>query len=261
MAQLTGNLQIIGSLNNLSFYKMRGSDKIIVRKKGGPSSKQVKKSPRFESTRRNNKEFGGRSLAAKHISSALFPLHFLADYNITGPINALLKPIQELDTDSDWGKRNILISKNPRLLEGFSLNRRYLFESIVRTPVSYSLQDQQAIVEIPELIPGINFMAPGNYPCYQFIAVTKLVPDIVYKEEPWGYQPIGKRYAAKYAKTDWLPLNTRAAATQLIIKDLPADKPESYTMLVSLGISVGILKGATIEPVKYVGAARIIGVE
>lgn len=261
MAQLIGNFQITGSLNNLSFYKMRGSDKIIVRKKGGPSSKQVKKSPRFETTRRNNSEFGGRSLAVKHISSALFPLDFLADYNITGPLNALLKPIQELDTNSEFGKRNILISKNPRLLEGFSLNRRYLFESIVRTPVNYSLQGQQAILEIPELIPGINFMAPGNYPCYQFIAVTRLVPDIVYKDDVYKYQPVGKRDTAMYAKTDWLPVNTRAVATQLIIKDLPADKPDGYTRLVSLGISVGMLKGTTIEPVKYVGAARIIGVE
>lgn len=261
MAQLIGDLQIIGSLNNLSYYKMRGSDKIIVRKKGGPSSKQVKKSPQFENTRRNNKEFGGRALAAKQVSLALFPLRFLADYNITGPINALLKPIQEQDTDNAWGKRSILLSKYPQLLEGFSLNRNYLFESIVRNPVSYSIQDQQAIFELPELIPGINFMPPGHYPCYQFIAVTKLIADIVYKDDGLGYQPIGKRYAAKYTQTAWLPADTRTAATRLIIKDLPAEKPEGYTMVVSLGIAVGTLKGATIEPVKYVGAGKIIGVE
>jgi len=261
MAQLIGNLQFIGSLDNLSYYKMRGSDKIIVRKKGGPSRKQVKKSPRFENTRRNNKEFGGRSLAAKQVSSALFLLRFLADYNITGPINALLKPIQEMDTHNDFGKRSILISKHPRLLEGFQMNRSNLFETIIRNPVSYSIQDRQAIFEIPELIPGINFMAPGNYSCYQIIAITKLIADIVYKDDAYGYQPIGKRYAAKYAKTDWLPVNTRTAATQLIIKDLPAEKPEGYTMVVSLGISVGTLQGIQIEPVPYVGAAKIIGVE
>src|SRR5262245_47359014 len=118
MAQLIGNIQIIGSLSNLSFYKMRGSDKIIVRKKGGPTRKQVKKSPKFENTRRNNKEFGGRSTATAYIKDVLWPLLFLADYNIVGPINALLKPIQEMDKTSVSGKRNILISKNPRLLEG-----------------------------------------------------------------------------------------------------------------------------------------------
>jgi hypothetical protein len=261
MAQLIGNIQITGSLSNLSFYKMQGSDKIIVRKKGGPTKKQVKNSPQFEHTRLNNKEFGGRSRAAKQISSSLFPLRYLADYNITGPINALLKPIQELDTISEKGKRNILISKNPRLLEGFSLNRRYLFESVVRTPVNYAIQDQQAIVEIPELIPGINFMPPGNYPCYQFIAVISLVPDLVYHDKWEKYEPIGEPYDTAFAYTEWLPVNNRAAATQLIIKDLPAEKPVGYTRLVSLGISIGTLKGANTEPVKYVGAARIIGVE
>ena len=64
MAKLDGTIQFTGSLQNLSFYKMRGSDKIIVRKKGGPSRKQVKHSPNFENTRHNNSEFGGRALAA-----------------------------------------------------------------------------------------------------------------------------------------------------------------------------------------------------
>ncbi len=77
MAQLIGNIQVTGSLDNLSFYKMRGSDKIIVRKKGGPTRKQVKKSPKFENTRRNNMEFGGRSRAVGYIKNALWPLLFL----------------------------------------------------------------------------------------------------------------------------------------------------------------------------------------
>ena len=261
MAQLIGNIQITGSLSNLSFYKMRGSDKIIVRKKGGPTRKQVKKSPKFENTRRNNREFGGRSQAVAYIKEALWPMLFLADYNIVGPLNALLKPIQLLDITSGWGKRNILISKNPRLLEGFPLNRRYLLESIVRAPFNYSLQDQQAIIDIPELIPGINFMSPVGYPVYQFIAVARLVPDIIYKNDIWGYRPIGERYRGNDASTDWLPVNTRTAATPLIINNLPAEKPEGYSMLIALGISFGTLKGTTIEPVKYVGAGRVIGME
>jgi hypothetical protein len=261
MAQLIGNIQITGSLSNLSFYKMRGSDKIIVRKKGGPTSKQVKKSPKFESTRRNNKEFGGRAKATSCIKEILNPLLFMADYNITGPLNALLKPIQELDTTSDFGKRNILISQDPRLLIGFPLNRRNLFESIVRTPVSYTIQDQQAIIEIPALIPGLNFIAPGNYPCYQFIATAGLVPDFYYKDDNWGYRPKGEYYGFHDGSTDWLPVNTRAAATQLIIKDLPAEKPEGYSLLVALGISVGNMRGTEIQPVKYVGAGKVIGME
>src|SRR5687768_10428056 len=133
MAQLDGVIQFTGSLQNLSAYKMRGSDKIIIRKKGGPTKKQIKYSPGFENTRLNNKEFGGRAVAAACIKHCLRPLMFLADYNITGPLNALLRPIQKMDTKSVRGTRHILLSEQPRLLEGFSLNRRYMFDSIVRT--------------------------------------------------------------------------------------------------------------------------------
>src|SRR3954469_13623744 len=107
MAQLVGEILFTGSLQNLSAYKMRGTDKIVLRKKGGPSRKQVKHSPKFERTRMNNTEFGGRAKAAQHIKRILHPLMFLADYNITGPLNALLQPIQKMDTESDLGKRHI----------------------------------------------------------------------------------------------------------------------------------------------------------
>lgn len=192
MAQLIGDILFTGSLQKLSAYKMRGSDKIIIRKKGGPTKKQIKHSPHFDLTRRNNKEFGGRAKAAQHIKRILHPLLFLADYNITGPLNALLQPIQQMDTGSDWGKRNILLTKNPRLLEGFTLNRRYYFESIVRTPVSCTIQKEEVIVDLPALIPGINFMVPGNYSWYQFIAVAGLVPDLFYTDH--GYLPKGERH-------------------------------------------------------------------
>ncbi|OQP44653.1 hypothetical protein A4H97_09820 [Niastella yeongjuensis] len=260
MATLISTLQITGTLDNLSYYKMRGSDKIIVRRKGGPSKNQVKNSDQFEQTRLNNKEFGGRSMTAKQIKSSMFPMRYLADHNIIGPLNALLKPIQELDTVSEKGEREVRITRYPKLLEGFQLNRRSMLESIVRTPVKYNIQNQQVIVEIPELIPGINFLPPDNYPFYQFIAITSMVPDVMYNETlKKKYEPVGEPYTA-FTDTDWLPVNNRAAATQLII-DVPGEKRDGYTRLVTLGISVGTQIGTYIEPVKYVGAARIIGAE
>ena len=262
MAKLEGNIQITGSLNNLSFYKMRGSDKIIVRRKGGPSSKEVKRSPKFENTRRNNREFGGRAIAARFIKQVLNPLHFLTDYNITGPLNALLKPIQKMDTTNEWGKRNIILSEKARLLEGFSLNRSHQLDSIVRTPVLYSIQHQQVIIDIPELLPGLNFITPGNYPWYKFIAVAGPIPDLYYKDENWGYQPKGNyNYGPTIAVSDWLPANSRAASTKLTLYGLPEVKPENHSILIATGIAFGIMQGTEIQPVKYVGGAKVIGVE
>jgi hypothetical protein len=241
---------------------MRGTDKIVLRRKGGPSRKQVKHSPKFVNTRRNNMEFGGRAKAAQHIKHILHPLTFLADYNITGPLNALLRPIQKMDTQSEWGQRHILLSKEPRLLEGFTLNRRYLFETIVRTPVSYAIHEQkeEAIVDIPALLPGINFMVPGNYAWYQFIAVMGLVPDLFYARDIYLPKDRKRDYWTTIGETDWLPVNTTAPARKLELKGSSQGKPDACSNLVALGIAFGTIRNNNIEPVKYIGAAKILGV-
>jgi hypothetical protein len=261
MALLDGAIQFTGSLQNLSFYKMRGTNKIVVRKKGGPSRKKVKHSPGFANTRRNNNEFGGRASAVRHIKDILSPLLFLADYNITGPLNALLKPIQEMDRESEWGKRHIIISREPRLLEGFTINRRYLFESIVRTPVSCQIQKEKGLVsiDIPALIPGINFMVPGNYNWYRFTAVAGPVPDLFFTGT--RYKTEGNQwYGPEITQTAWLPVNTPSAAGQLVIQT-PETKYNSCSTLVALGIAFGTMQRNDIEPVKYVGGAKVVAVE
>jgi hypothetical protein len=260
MATLEGSILFTGSLNNLSAYKMRGSDKIIVRRKGGPTKKQVKHSPNFENTRRNNKEFGGRAMAAACIKRCLHPFGFLADHNITAPLNALLQPIQKMDTTSGRGKRHILLTKQPRLLEGFSLNRRYMFETMVKTPVICSLQNEQAIIDLPALVPGINFMSPGYYSFYKFIGTAGWVPDIYYNE--YGYRSNErKHYFPEIIMTEWLPVNTSAPAQTLTIPALPANKPADCSTLVALGIAFGQMQGDTIVPEKYVGAAKVMMVK
>jgi len=261
MAQLIGELLFTGSLQNLSAYKMRGSDKIILRKKGGPSKKQIKHSPHFDLTRRNNKEFGGRATAAQYIKRILHPLLFLADYNITGPLNALLQPIQKMDTQSELGKRHIMISKDPRLLEGFTLNRKFLLDSIVRTPVQHTIKKEQVIVDIPALLPGINFMVPGNYAWYQFTAVAGLMPDLFFTKD--RYQPKdGSLYEYGpncIVSSDWLPVNAPAAAIKMELKELPPKKSDSYSIMVAVGISFGTMQRGEIQPVKYVGGGKVIG--
>jgi hypothetical protein len=257
MAKLDGTIQFTGSLQNLSFYKMRGSDKIIVRKKGGPSRKQVKHSPNFENTRHNNSEFGGRALAAATIKSFLYPLLFLADYNIVGPLNALLCAIQKMDTENTRGKRHVLLTKQPRLLEGFYLNRRYLLETIVRTPVACSLQGEQVSIDLPALIPGINFMPPGNYPYYRFIVTGGLVPDVYYTD--YGYRPTYERKPySGYIESEWLTVNAPSPALTLTLNGMPEEKPIDGSIMIGLGIAFGQIQGDTIMPEKYVGAAKVL---
>jgi hypothetical protein len=263
MAKLDGNFGFNGPLGNVSAYKMRGVDGIILRRKGGASKEKIKTSPKMAGTRQANAEFGGRANAGKWIRRLLFHQTPMAGYNITGAINALMAPIQQLDTENRQGQRNVVLSKNPRLLEGFSLNREQGFDTIIRNPLSWSISREalSARIELPALLPGINFLTVEKYPMYSIIATLGIAPDFFYTKH--GYTPSSRDYHEndmQVAKTDWYPVLQGSPATSLEIK-LPNVPPDqSFSLVLSIGLCFGAMQNAsTITQVRRAGAAKILG--
>jgi hypothetical protein len=75
------------------------------------------------------------------------------------------------------------------------------------------------------------------------------------------YLPKGERdYSFDYIETDWLPVNTPAPAVTLTIEGPQESKPMSCSNMVALGIAFGTIQGQEIQPVKYIGGAKVIGV-
>ena len=109
-----------GSLHSISACKRRDMDTIIIRSKRGPSKRMINSHPSFELTRRNNKEFGGRSTASKWIRRILYLLKPPSDYNISGPLNSTLKPIQQMDTISEPEKETSGFPKTHVCRKAFS---------------------------------------------------------------------------------------------------------------------------------------------
>src|SRR6266566_4571611 len=139
MGKLKPGFMFTGPVGNISVYNMRGVDDPVVRTKGGASKEDIETKAVFERTRQLNAEFGGRAKGSKWVMNMLWPQKQLADYNIAGPINSLLRSIQALDTESKPGQRHVVLSKKPRLLEGFSLNKKNTFDSTVRYPLSWQI--------------------------------------------------------------------------------------------------------------------------
>lgn len=258
-----------GSVSNISVYTVRGSDQQIVRTKGGPTKRQIKTKPSFATTRKNNMEFGGRAKIAGQVLYALRPLKYLGDYNTAGPLNSLFIPIQELDAEHEKGQRNIVLSKNPGLLQGFNLNRRTPFDTIVANPLVYTLSKETltASITFPVLIPDINFFVPGKYPWYKFIVIVGIIEDMFY--DPKGYQPQHGRemYSSVLDESDWLTVHAGVPAVTnqyTALKDCYGDiskiaKLNSYSLLLAVGIAFGTMQKGQIEMVKYVGGAKILG--
>jgi hypothetical protein len=263
MARLSSEFIFTGSLGELSAYRMRGVEGIIVRTKGGPSKKQIKTSPKFANTRRLNAEFGGRATATKWIMKMLRPLKPLADYNIAGPLNALMKPIQALDVESGFGKRSIYLSKNPGLLPGFSLNRQTTFDSVMRASLPYiiSREDRSARIEFPALIPGINLHTNNKHPMYSFVAAWGVVPDLVYTQDI-GYHPVTTGYDNLFVETihsEWFPALKGSPATTLALKFETPIPDNAFSLMLTVGIRFGVMQDEnTIKQVKYAGCAKVL---
>jgi hypothetical protein len=265
MAKISSIVSFTGTLDNLSAYRMRGVDFIVLRRKGGPSREKVKTAPSFKRTRENSSEFGGRATAAKWVMHAMWPQKALADYNIAGPLNALLRPIQMLDSnDSLRGQRHIRLSQNRSLLEGFSFNRKTFFDSVVRSPLSWSISRDHlsARVEIPELVPGINFFAQEKQPMFSIQAVLGMVPDLFYT--PHGYKPSSAGYkenSFRRVATGWQPVLKGAAATALDISMNMQLPDQSFSLVLSIGICYGTMQDTiSVQQVKYAGSAKVLGV-
>lgn len=263
MAKLQGPFDFKGNLKGLSAYQMRGCEGIVLRESFGPSKKDIETKPSYDLTRRNIKEFGGCSTAGKWVRKAFLPLKALSDYNLSSPINALLKSIQKMDQSSEWGKRHVRISLAPQLLEGFNFNRRFPFDSVVRNPVHCSLDraSVSAVVDVPALLPALTFQAPNGHAYYRIVLTLGIVPDLYYNLP--RYQPLGNydHFFPVMTQTEWYACKTGSPPQTLELGLSSKPENEAFSLLLSIGIQMGAVGvSGQLEPVPYNGCGKILAV-
>jgi hypothetical protein len=192
MAILKDGIQFTGSVGNLTAYNVKGSDQTIVRTKSGPTKEMIANDPNFERTRENNSEFGICASAAGRIRRMMFCVNHLADYNFTPALSSLLMKMKVRDSVSARGQRGLLFSQHAALLQGFRLNRKNPFESVVRqTPVcSIDRTTGKGVVHLPDLTPGINLLLPPSPPLYRFVLGMGAIADIKHNGQDYTeYSP------------------------------------------------------------------------
>ena len=264
MAKLAPGFGFTGSFGNLSAYKMRGHDQIILRGKGGPSKTKISTSPSFEITRYNNMEFAGRSMASRWIMRGMHPHKSLADYNIAGPLHSILKPIQVLDSKSQYGKRAVCLSKNPTLLEGFSLNRKTIFDSVIRSPLHAEVSKAAltAVVTLPALSPGINFFPSPHYPFFSVSFTLAVVPDFFYDTNGYRAAAAYKDFFSSNVTSEWFAVNRGCDQQRFDLKIDKAPPDDQFSLMLSVGLCYGELTTrASPQQAKYAGAAKILAMQ
>ncbi len=261
MAFMNGNMGFTGSLGNISSYKMQGSDKIIMRTKGGATKDKIKRSPKFALTRENNSEFGGCAKMSKSIRTAIHPICHLADYNFTSSITSIVKKIQLQDTSHERGERAFYLSQFRYLLDGFSLNKNTSFDAIIRYSFHPQLkrEDGSVNIKIPDLIPNVNLNLAWNQPLYRLVFSIGVVEDLEYG--PMGFNPHQQsNNFTNQAYTPWQP-SKQILAAQTINIQLQNFEPltNNQSIIIAAGIEMGTQQTMSeFIFVKYCGNAKII---
>jgi hypothetical protein len=265
MPKLIGDVKFTGKLGDLSFYKRYDSDEIFVRHKGGPSAHKIKTSDKFEMSRKHQDDFTWRANAISYINRLTSPHRSQKDSTFRSKLQTPLTAIQKLDTSSLLGFRNIYFSRGPKLLEGFSLNRLVLFESIIRNPIpcTVSKDEGKVLLAIPELVPRTNLFIPANYAAYSFVLSVGVLPDFAYN----GHRCVpaidpGKIPAPVDQQTPWVSCRQAVPSQKIVLQLSSVPKDDVFCIMVVIGIRFGTL-GATgvMQQVKRGGTGKILCIE
>ena len=264
MAELIPGFKFLGTLDDLTAYKTKQSDKVILKRKWGPSREMINNKPNYAITRKNIKDFGGASTAASAVKRAMGVMPKVPDYYFFGNLTSLMKVVEAKDTVSPIGKRHVQLSKYPQLLEGLQISKRNLFESQVHNPIvcNLSRQDCSADLTLPALLPGVNFFGIGDFQYYYWRIDLGIVPDMFYKENakhaPYNNYPFNFR---KTIISEWFHVNQPAVAAnlQIAMDSLPPDN--DYSLMLTVAIHFGKVESSgEIKFVDYAVAGRVMRV-
>ena len=286
MARVKNLDQITGSLQHLSFYTRKGSDKIFVRTKGGPSKEKIKRDPEFESMRRNNREFGGCSSMSKQIRRTFCGLEHVADYNLSAALNSLMKSIQKTDVQHETGSRDIRLSAYRYMLSGFDFGRTTRFSTLLRVPLSYTIDRENltATVTIPAFACsfGLNLKAnssqgAGNPGMFRISAALGIVTDMRLNSSGTAYEPVHDKlgHGIQTRSTAWFSTQGSVQEQELsvsLIREYAATDPlttppfvPEFTDADSLVLTIAVEFGTpdalgNTVPIRGAGGGMVLGI-
>ena len=269
MATVKGPFQINGGVQEYSYYSMKGSDKVFMRTKGGPSKERMKEGPEFELVRRHQSEWAACVLFSRYLNRATSAFKKMGDFNVSPVWNGLGKKLINLDTDHILGERWLELSKYPQALEGFNLNRNFAFNSVFRAYIQFELnkEEQSLNIKLPRINTQNDLYNVRKMPYFRLKFSLGLISDIYFDEEKRKFKPyqfFSESYPALavMSETDWLSTNdliSEQSFDLMLETKIPTDVMSHFSYLVCAGIEFGSVGFAgQIEPVKNASSSKIV---
>lgn len=147
MAKIIAPFEIIGTLDDINFYKSQDGN--IARLKGntGVTSKEFKNNPIFDRIRNQATEFGQCSKRSVHFRQLASRFNHLAkDGSFAGRVNKLLFEILEEDTTQPQGKRTLTeglkTEEGKKALWGFESNKLRPLRKVLLIQETWNQENQ-----------------------------------------------------------------------------------------------------------------------
>lgn len=257
-----------GTIGEMTYYTIQGSDIVYARRSGGPSKDMIKTSPKFDLVRRNNKEWAGCTQLAKMIRNAYGVVKSVEDYPVIGTLNGLSKKIQQTDISSELRKRGLFLTKNKHILSGFNISRKQVLESVLRVPITASIDriSGVATIKIPTIITNLHLYNFRKLPYFRISINLGGISDVAFSDERAGYQStISTFWHHTFSdQKQWLPthgtIEEQICSLQYQVEATPVS--DDVTIILTVGIDFGAI-GNDGKPtlVKYAGCGKIICIE
>jgi hypothetical protein len=268
MAIVKGFLQMTGSIKGMSFYTRVGSDKVIMRTKGGPSKYTVKNGSNYAKLRKHQLEWQGCVKFSQSMRYGIGETYRLADFNLTPVWAGIGKKIIKLDTVNPVGQRTLRFSQCKQEMEGYDLNIKYPITTILRVSPLAELNREtlSATVSLPRINTSTNLQNIKRLPYFRLIISLGTVSDMIYNPDGlvYNYQPINVKLnnVSNSTLSDWHSTNDVLPAHVLSVQLNEIAIPlltDDVTVLLSMGIEFGNVGfGGVIEPVKHAGCGKIL---
>ena len=181
-------------------YKIKGIEKEIIAKKGGPTTAQIKSKESYKELRNNQKEFGVASMMSKTLRQSLSRgMSEICETYVSGKLTARFRNLAKMEEGST-GTRSLFLSKHGYLLNGFDFNSQAPYEEIfgAKYYVKPGSKRGHVILHFPAFIPDKTFKYPKGATNFKITARLIALSDYHFDHSAQSYLPINKDLHGKY---------------------------------------------------------------
>lgn len=223
-------------------YRIKGVDKMIIAKKGGPSAEDIKNKPTYEELRNNQKEFAAASMMSKVLRDSLTDgMEEICETYVSGRLTAQFRNLAKYE-EGESGTRPLYLSKHGHYLNGFEFNTTAPYEQIFETKyfIKPGSRKGQVILHFPAFVPENTLQKPEGASNFKIHARLIALSDYQFDNSDNAYFPTHQEFNGKYGtwNSPMLPIlkiatEPMTAQVSLYQSDLPQDMAFFLVMAVS----------------------------